>query len=111
MDVIDFIVMVLKDHEKALDDVVNKLKGFTEKVAPDGLSYGQARKAVMAHSNAIWSSVDNKDSRQVALEDFVQALRSANMIPDSWVDSLIEGGIKIQEVKSGVSRNPIIKGS
>lgn len=110
LDVIDFIINVLRDHEKALDGIVERLDKALDSVAkrlersmdrtmPDELTYSQALKTMRAHILAL-SQIEGstvaggtEKSRRVAIQKFVHALNGRRLIPNDWMDALIRVGI------------------
>lgn len=101
IDAIDLIITVLRDHEKALDRLVKKLERFTERTLIDGLSYGQALKAVRAQVYAIRSIPHDGTMMRIAIQNFVHALNRAELIPNEWMLDLMRAGTdSLQETRS-----------
>lgn len=101
IDVIDFIIGVLRDHEKKFDGQLDRFEEFLDMVKPElgGLSYAQARNVVEAQAHTIRDCIRNPNAlprveshMRVMIQDFVNALDRRKLIPNKWVDGLIRAG-------------------
>lgn len=90
VDVLDFIIKCLREHEKKLDDLIYRLEQSLKQPTNRGLTFNQALNVITAFTYAILpASLDETDTR-LAIQVFVHDLNRRKLIPNDWVDRLVE---------------------
>lgn len=90
IDVIDFIIKCLQEHEKKLDDLIYRLEQRLEKPANEGLTHDQAVNVITAFDYAIRQIKTNEVYARAAIKAFAQALNTLKLISKDWIDGLTE---------------------
>lgn len=103
IDVIDLIINVLRDHEKTLDGLISRFEEHLDNIGArkpqvSGLSYIQAISAVESHvytvKEALKPEIENilPSLKRMLIQNYVHSLNRRNMVPDNWVETLIQYG-------------------
>ena len=99
LDALDMVILVLREHEKTLDGLINRIESALNGPQTGGLTYIQAISVVESQVYAVEAAakLDRGNSllglKRILIQNYVYALNRRNLVPDGWVEPLIQESI------------------